>query len=103
MALLLLFGVRPAAAQANPWSDALLSRARAALRMVPGPSPTAVRVFRFGRMSLPESYLLERGGDRLLPATYSVFQIRYADGWIIGTVTAEALPSDEIRIRIGSS
>jgi selenide,water dikinase len=27
----------------------------------------------------------------------------YADGWIIGTVTAEALPSDEIRIRIGSS
>jgi glyoxylase-like metal-dependent hydrolase (beta-lactamase superfamily II) len=34
-------------------------------------------------MSLKESYLLEGGGDRLLPATYTVFQIRFPDGWIM--------------------
>src|SRR5689334_17356201 len=83
MALLLLIGAQSAAAQGNPWSDALLPRARAALRMVLGASPTSVRVFRFGRMQLKESYLLDHGADRLLPATYTVFQIRFPTGWIM--------------------
>jgi len=73
----------PVRAQSGPWSDSLLPRLRAAATMVPGPAPMAVRVMRFGPMSLPESYFLQDGTARTIPATYTVFQLRFADGWIM--------------------
>jgi glyoxylase-like metal-dependent hydrolase (beta-lactamase superfamily II) len=74
---------RTATAQANPFTDALVPRLRAAAEMVPGPRPRVIRVFRFGHQKLLQSYLLEGGTSDSIPAVYSVFQIRFPDGWVV--------------------
>ena len=79
----LVVGNHPAAAQASPWSDSLLPRLRAAARMVPGQRPATIRVLRFGGGDVPESAFLQDGGAQLVPAVYTVFQLRFADGWIM--------------------
>jgi glyoxylase-like metal-dependent hydrolase (beta-lactamase superfamily II) len=61
----------------------LLSRARAALTMVPGNPPLDVRFQEFIEIFPPLSGYVEGGSDDMVPMVVGVFQIRFSDGWIM--------------------
>jgi len=70
-------------AQTGPWTDSLLGRIRAAATMVPGTPPKAVHVLRFPAKDGPQSEILEGGSNEVFHGTFAIFQIRFADGWIM--------------------
>jgi len=70
-------------AQTSAWTVSLLVKIRAAATMVPGAPPRAVHVLRFAGTNVHQSEVLEGGGSDRFRGTLSVYQIRFADGWIM--------------------
>lgn len=69
--------------QENPYTAALLPKIRAAAQSIPGPRPRELRyvgVFE-GRPTL--NVFVEGGEAQPVTAVFSVFQIRFADRWIM--------------------
>ena len=73
----------PMRAQTSVWTDSLLGRIQAAATMVPGALPVSVHVLRFAPFDMPQSELLDGGSNEPFHMTYSAFQIRFTDGWIM--------------------
>jgi glyoxylase-like metal-dependent hydrolase (beta-lactamase superfamily II) len=88
-ALFLLAGVAsarlspPLHAQQSPYTDALLDAARALAHTVPGDLPRTLRYYAFGNLTAPLNAFLEGATDTLVAGVYAVFQIKYANGWIM--------------------
>ena len=72
-----------AGAQVSALTDALLDRARAAARAVPGDLPHSLRFLKFAEFKTPLSGAVEGAGDELVDGAYTVFQVRYPHGWIM--------------------
>lgn len=70
-------------AQESPYTDALLTKVRAAARFVPGDLPTELRYLKFGEGKWPLSGSVENGGDSVVVGAFPVFQVRYPRGWIM--------------------
>jgi len=51
--------------------------------MIPGTPPGSVHVLRFFQGERPQSAVLEGGSNEPIHVTFSVFQIRFTDGWIM--------------------
>jgi glyoxylase-like metal-dependent hydrolase (beta-lactamase superfamily II) len=75
--------ISPMQAQTVVWTDSLLGKIRAAATMVPGMPPRSVHVLRFAPREVPQSVSLDGGSDKLIGSTFSVYQIRFTDGWIM--------------------
>lgn len=73
----------PMRAQTSVWTNSLLGRIQAAATMIPGTPPLSVHVLRLAPGEVPQSAYLEGGSNEPLHVTYSVFQIRFTDGWIM--------------------
>ena len=73
----------PLHAQISPWSDSLVGKIRSAATMIPGAPPQTVHVLRFASLDVLQSSFLQNGSEEHIPGAYSVFQIRFADGWIM--------------------
>jgi glyoxylase-like metal-dependent hydrolase (beta-lactamase superfamily II) len=71
------------AAQAPAFTDALLDKARAAARAVPGDLPQSLRVLTFAEFKTPLSGAVDGAGDELVDGVYTAFQVRYSHGWIM--------------------
>jgi glyoxylase-like metal-dependent hydrolase (beta-lactamase superfamily II) len=69
--------------QANPFNDALLTKARAAASMVPGDLPLELRYLKFAGASAQMGQLVEATQDSTVAGALTVFQIRYPRGWIM--------------------
>lgn len=70
-------------AQTVVWTDSLLGKIRAAATMVPGMPPGSVHVLRFATGKAPQSAFLDDASNKLIGVTFSVYQIRFTDGWIM--------------------
>jgi glyoxylase-like metal-dependent hydrolase (beta-lactamase superfamily II) len=70
-------------AQSGPFTDDLITQARGVARAVPGALPRAIHYLQFAEMKAPLSALVQDAGDELVNGVYGVFQVRYADGWIM--------------------
>ena len=74
----------PKAIQAQPvWDGSLLPSIRAAATMIPGQQPRAIHVFRVADRTGHQTGVLEGGSDAPFSVSYSVFEVRFADSWII--------------------
>jgi len=73
----------PLPAQGSPYTDDLVTQARAIAHAIPGDLPRAAHYFGFGELMAPMSTWIQDGGDEVVTAVYSVFQIRYSTGWIM--------------------
>lgn len=69
--------------QENPFTDTLLTKARAAASMVPGPLPTGIRYLKFAGSKSPIGEVVETSQDSTVSGALTVFQIRYPHGWIM--------------------
>lgn len=69
--------------QGSPYTDALLTKVRAAARSVPGDLPRELRYLKFGEFRAPLGAFIENGGDSLVVVAVPVFQVRYPRGWIM--------------------
>ena len=79
-----LGGASPMRAQTGVWTESLLGKIRAAATMIPGTPPQSVHVLRFAQHEAPQSASLDGGSNELIRIlTFSVYQIRFTDGWII--------------------
>ena len=70
-------------AQAPQPLDAALARARAAARMVPGELPHSLHYLTFLSDTVRLSKFVQGASDTKVGAVLTVFQIRYAHGWIM--------------------
>jgi glyoxylase-like metal-dependent hydrolase (beta-lactamase superfamily II) len=70
-------------AQTPTFTDTLLARARAAARVVPGDLPHSVHYLKFAEFKTPLSGAVEGAGDEVVEGAYTVFQVRYSQGWIM--------------------
>lgn len=82
-AMILVAASSEVRAQGPPPHDALLDRVRTASLMVPGPLPESIHVLEFGEAHPAGSLLLDGGDPEPRRIIYTVFQVRYADGWIM--------------------
>jgi glyoxylase-like metal-dependent hydrolase (beta-lactamase superfamily II) len=82
-AMILMATNSEVSAQEPPPYGALLDRVRIASLMVPGRLPESIQVLEFGEAHPAGSLLLEGGDPEPRRITYTVFQVRYADGWIM--------------------
>jgi glyoxylase-like metal-dependent hydrolase (beta-lactamase superfamily II) len=74
----------PMQAQSGDWTDSLLGKIRAAATMIPGTLPASVHVMRLAPpREVPLSAVLDGGGKEPIHMAWSVFQIRFTDGWIM--------------------
>src|SRR5262245_38336000 len=73
----------PSHGQSNPFNDALLTRARALTKAVPGPLPSTVNYLKFAEFKGPLNTMVQDAGEEIAIGAYAVFQVRYADGWIM--------------------
>jgi glyoxylase-like metal-dependent hydrolase (beta-lactamase superfamily II) len=71
------------AAQTPTFTDAVLEKARAASRAVPGDLPRALRVLPFAEFKTPLSGAVGGAGDEQVDGVYTAFQVRYLHGWIM--------------------
>jgi glyoxylase-like metal-dependent hydrolase (beta-lactamase superfamily II) len=78
-----LSGTGPMTAQTSVWSDSLLGRIRVAATMIPGTLPGSIHVLRLAPGEAPQSVFLDGGSNEPFHVTFSVFQIRFTDGWIM--------------------
>ena len=78
-----LSGTDSMTAQTSVWSDSLLGRIRAAATMIPGTLPGSIHVLRLAPGEVPQSVFLDGGSNERIHVTFSVFQIRFTDGWIM--------------------
>lgn len=69
-------------AQTEPYSADFLPAVRRAATMIPGESPSLVRVVSLSPFRAPISYMVEGAPDTANVA-YPVFQIRFPRGWIV--------------------
>lgn len=70
-------------AQANPYSDSLLARIRSAAQSLPGPRPRELRYIGIGEGQRPLNTFLAVADTQRITTVFSVFQIRFADRWIM--------------------
>lgn len=68
-------------AQVEPYADGFLAVVRRAATLIPGESPTAVRVVSLNPFRAAIGSMVEGGSDTA-NAAYPVFQIRFPRGWI---------------------
>jgi glyoxylase-like metal-dependent hydrolase (beta-lactamase superfamily II) len=78
-----LSGTGQIPAQTSVWSDSLLGRIRVAATMIPGTLPGSIHVLRLAPGEVPQSAFLDGGSNEPMHVTFSVFQIRFTDGWIM--------------------
>ena len=78
-----LGGASPMRAQTAVWTDSLLARIRVAATMIPGTLPGSIHVLRLAPGEVPQSVFLDGGSNEPIHVTFSVFQIRFTDGWIM--------------------
>ena len=78
-----LGGASPMRAQTGVWTDSLLGRIRVAATMIPGTLPGSIHVLRLAPGEVPQSVFLDGGSNEPIHVTFSVFQIRFTDGWIM--------------------
>ena len=69
--------------QATQFTGDLLTQARALARAVPGNLPRALHYLKFAETKVPLSAIVEGAGADVVTVAYGVFQVRYADGWIM--------------------
>jgi glyoxylase-like metal-dependent hydrolase (beta-lactamase superfamily II) len=81
--LVVVAGVLPLAAQANPYTDSLLARVRALGHAVPGALPIAVGYISVLDDSGPESDAVDGAPNTRSGRVTPVFQIRYRQGWLM--------------------
>jgi glyoxylase-like metal-dependent hydrolase (beta-lactamase superfamily II) len=72
-----------AGAQVSAFTDALLDRARAAARAVPGDLPQSLGFLEFAEFKTPLSGAVEGAGNEVVDGVYTAFQVRYQHGWIM--------------------
>lgn len=65
------------------WDSSLLPSIRAAAAMIPGQQPRAIHVFRVAERTGHQTGVLEGGSDASFSVSYSVFEVRFADSWIM--------------------
>ena len=70
-------------AQIPTFNDTLLAKARAAARAVPGDLPHSLRYLKFAEFKTPLSGAVAGAGDEVVEGAYTVFQVRYSQGWIM--------------------
>src|SRR4051794_34152529 len=70
-------------AQNAGFTDALLGRVRMAAHAVPGDLPNTVRYLKFAGFKTPLSGAVEGAENDTVSGVYSVFQVRYADRWVM--------------------
>jgi glyoxylase-like metal-dependent hydrolase (beta-lactamase superfamily II) len=70
-------------AQVPTFTDTLLAKARAAARVVPGDLPRSLRYLKFAEFKTPLSAAVGGAGDEVVEGAYTVFQVRYAQGWVM--------------------
>jgi glyoxylase-like metal-dependent hydrolase (beta-lactamase superfamily II) len=83
-------------AQASPFNDSLLPRVRAMAAAMPGERPQSVHVMKIVESAGPlRNYVAVDDSERV-PSCFSVFQIRYADRWIVvdAALDSEALATN---------
>jgi len=68
---------------APAYSDALLDKARAAARAVPGDLPRSLRFLKFAEFKTPLSGAVGGAGDEIVEGAYTAFQVRYPGGWVM--------------------
>jgi glyoxylase-like metal-dependent hydrolase (beta-lactamase superfamily II) len=78
-----MVGARPAAAQGDPYTDALLRDVRARARAVPGDLPLSVRYLSAQDDSTPASDAVDGAAHTRIYQVTPVFQVRYRQGWIM--------------------
>jgi len=83
LALSLTSAPAPAAERSPAQWDAILERARAAARAIPGDPPESIHYMTFASSTDPLSTLVGGGSDKKVDSVYTVFQIRYRRGWIM--------------------
>jgi len=71
------------AAQASPYDDSLLDRARVLARAVTGERPQSLHVLKIVESAGPLSNFVAVADSQRIPACYSAFQIRWRDRWIV--------------------
>jgi glyoxylase-like metal-dependent hydrolase (beta-lactamase superfamily II) len=76
-------GGTPLGAQANPYSDSLLSAVRALARAVPGELPTSVGYLSVQDDSSPASDAVDGAPKTRVLIVTPAFQVRYRQGWIM--------------------
>lgn len=69
--------------QGNPYADALLRRIRAAAQSIPGPRPRELRYVSLGEARRPLNLSVAIGDTQRVTSVLPVFQIRFADRWIM--------------------
>ena len=74
---------RALAAQTNPFTDSLLEQVRALARATPGERPRSLHVMKIVESAGPLSNYVTGADSVRVPSCFSVFQIRYADRWIV--------------------
>jgi glyoxylase-like metal-dependent hydrolase (beta-lactamase superfamily II) len=70
-------------AQESAYTDALLDKVRAAARAVPGELPRSLRFLKFAEFKTPLSGAVAGAGEEIVEGAYTVFQVRYAHGWVM--------------------
>jgi glyoxylase-like metal-dependent hydrolase (beta-lactamase superfamily II) len=73
----------PTGAQTPTFTDTLLARARAVARAVPGDLPHSLHYLKFAEFKTPLSGAVGGAGDEVVEGAYTVFQVRYSQGWIM--------------------
>jgi glyoxylase-like metal-dependent hydrolase (beta-lactamase superfamily II) len=79
----ILLGIPKMTQAQTVWEGSLLPSIRAAATMIPGQQPRAIHVFREAEKTVHQSAVLEGGSDALVSAPFSVFEVRFPDGWIM--------------------
>jgi len=69
-------------AQADHFNAELLPTIRRAASVVPGAAPTSVRYVVLNPGIAPLSAFVDGGGQNTVPVGFTVFQIRFPEGWI---------------------
>ena len=72
-----------ASAQANPYTDSLLSTVRAVARAVPGDLPTSIGYLSVQDDSSPASFAVDGASQSKVLVGTPVFQVRYRQGWVM--------------------
>lgn len=70
-------------AQSSPYSDTLLTKARALVAAIPGQLPLKLCYFPFGEFIAPLSFAVEGAAQTPATGVYAVFEIRYATRWLM--------------------
>lgn len=85
LSLLIVSSLCPASlqAQTTAWTESLLGKIQMTAKMIPGAHPQSVHVLRFAPYSTPLSAMMDGGGPEPFRGTFSVYQIRFKDGWIM--------------------